>query len=161
MVGEGGFLGFTHLAVVRASNVILHHKNKGFFPLVTLQLLFLKQHSLKKCNIGTCHWTTEPKAVNSPHNNKCFHYQTLQGERKKGLFFCLACISHKLPFFFFFPLFAALPNCYSSVKQTEHHFFSKKRGDRILLDECCIFSHNTGSEIQRNCAGKRGAANTD
>lgn len=100
VVGEGGFLGFTHLAVVRASNVILHHKNKGFFPLVTLQLLFLKQHSPQKCNIGTCHRTTEPKAVNSPHNNKCGHYQTLQGERKKGLFFCLACISHKLPFFF-------------------------------------------------------------
>lgn len=33
--------------------------------------------------MGTCHWTTEPKTVNSLHANKCIHYQTLQGKKKK------------------------------------------------------------------------------
>lgn len=149
---------FTHIAVVSASTVILHHKNKVSFPLFTLQLLFLKQNSPQKCNTGTCHWTTEPKTMNSLHANKCIIKPS--GKKKKRPFFCLACISHELPFFCF-TLFAAVPNCYSSVQQTESHFFSRKREGRILMDERCIFSHNTGSKLQRNCAGKRGTTNRD
>lgn len=94
------FLNFTHLAVVSASKIILHHKNNIPFPFFTLQLLFLKRNSPQKCNIGTYHQTTEPKTMNSLHANKCIHYQTLPGKKKRP-FFSQAHISQELPFFFF------------------------------------------------------------
>lgn len=160
------FLVFILLGVVKAGKVILYHNDRVSFSLLALRLLFLKQNSPQKCNIGTCNWTTEPQAVNSPPTNKLLHCQTLEGI-KRCLLFCLACMSHKLPFFSFLSLFAtvfaSLPSCQWSVKWTGQHYFSRKtkRYDSTLLDECCVSTLSTGSELHKSCAGKTGTANTD
>lgn len=102
----GGFLVVTLFAVVRAGRVI-HHKDRVSFSLLAPRLLFLKQNSPQRCNIGACNWTTEPQAVNSPPTNKYTHCQTLVG-KKMPPFLPSTYLTHT-PLFFFFSL--SLPLC--------------------------------------------------